>query len=205
MPTDLTLYTHPQSRGRIARWMLEEIGQPYQAVVLDYATTMHAPAYLAINPLGKVPSLVHNGRIITEYAAICAYLADTFPAASLAPTPDERADYYRFLFMAAGPLEAALVNQVLAVDVPPEKRGMVGYRPVLQMLNVFEAQLIRHPYLAGDRFTAVDVSAGSQIGWGMNFGTVEKRPAFIDYWARCSVRPACQRATETDNALIQKG
>ena len=189
---DLTLYSNPRSRGRIAHWMMEEIGQPYDLVWLDYATTMKAPDYLAINPMGKVPALVHGGRVVTEYAAICAYLADAFPQAGLAPA--DRSGYYRWLFFAAGPLEAGIINRVLGVSVPEDKRAMVGYRDLPVMLDAIEQALARHPYLGGDAFSAVDVSAGSQIGWGLQFGTIEPRPALTAYWDRIRDRPARIRA-----------
>jgi len=113
MTEELVFYTHPMSRGRIVRWMLEEVGQPYQTELLDFATTMRAPAYLAINPMGKVPALRHGEIVVTEAAAICAYLADAFPEAGLAPPPGDkrRGAYYRWLFFAAGPLDAAKKSQ----------------------------------------------------------------------------------------------
>ncbi len=129
MADELVLYTNPMSRGRIARWMLEEIGQPYKVEVLDYASTMKAPAYLAINPMGKVPALRHGDAVVTETAAICAYLADAFPQAELAPPPGDRlrAPYYRWLFFSAGPVEAATSNKTLGFVVPPERERMIGY------------------------------------------------------------------------------
>src|SRR6266576_6243541 len=113
MTDELTFYTHPMSRGRVVRWMLEEIGQPYCTELLEYGTTMKAPAYLAINPMGKVPAIRHGDTVVTEAAAICAYLADAFPEAELAPAADERAPYYRWMFFAAGPLEMAVTNRAL--------------------------------------------------------------------------------------------
>ena len=129
MADTLTLYTNPMSRGRIARWMLEEVGQPYETIVLDYATTMKGPEYLAINPMGKVPAIKHGDVVVTECAAICAYLADAFPRAGLAPPPNDklRAPYYRWLFFAAGPLEAAVTNKAMGFSPPADKEGMVGY------------------------------------------------------------------------------
>ena len=102
MADDLIFYTNPMSRGQIVRWMLEEVGAPYEPRILDYGTTMKDTAYLAVNPMGKVPAIVHDGKVVTECAAICAYLADAFPAAGLAPDPADRADYYRWLFFTAG-------------------------------------------------------------------------------------------------------
>jgi glutathione S-transferase len=206
MADELVLYTNPQSRGRIARWILEEVGQPYKVEVLDYASTMKGPAYLAINPMGKVPALRHGDAVVTETAAICAYLADAFPQAGLAPAPTskERAPYYRWMFFSAGPLEAALSNKALGFVVPPERERMIGYGSLAQALSVLEAAVSKSDYLAGDKFTAADLYVGSHIGFGMMFGTLEKRPAFEKYWQRVSSRPAYKRANELDEALIKK-
>ena len=204
MSEDIVFYTHPMSRGRIVRWMLEEIGQPYRTELLDFGTTMKAPAYLALNPMGKVPAIRHRGTVVTEAAAICAYLADAFPQAGLAPPPGDpaRGPYYRWMFFAAGPVEAALGNKALGVEIPPERRGMVGYGSFDEVVNALDRALSQGAYLAGDRFTAADLYAGSQIGWGMMFGTIEKRPAFERYWERIGSRPAAARARAIDDALI---
>ena len=202
MADELVLYTNPMSRGRIARWMLEEVGQPYKTEVLDYASTMKAPAYLAINPMGKVPALRHGDAVVTETAAICAYLADAFPQAGLAPPSGSklRAPYYRWLFFTAGPVEAALTNKALGFEVPPDRERMMGYGNIAQTLDTLEAAVSRGEYLVGDSFTAADLYVGSHIGFGMMFGTLEKRPAFEKYWQRVSSRPACVRARELDDA-----
>ncbi len=202
MSEELVFYTNPMSRGRIVRWMLEEVGCTYRTELLDFGTSMKAPAYLAINPMGKVPALGHGSRVITECAAICAYLADAFPAAGLAPAPAERADYYRWLFYFAGPVEAAVSNRSLGLEVPADKTGTVGYGSYDAVMDTIEIAVSKNTYMAGDAFTAADVYCGSQIGWGLQFGTVEDRPAFQDYWARLESRPAYQRATDIDNALI---
>jgi glutathione S-transferase len=202
MADELVLYTNPMSRGRIARWMLEEVGQPYKTEVLNYASTMKAPAYLAINPMGKVPALRHGDAVVTETAAICAYLADAFPQAGLAPPSRSklRAPYYRWLFFTAGPVEAALTNKALGFEVPPDRERMMGYGNIAQTLDTLEAAVSRGEYLVGDSFTAADLYVGSHIGFGMMFGTLEKRPAFEKYWHRVSGRPACVRANELDDA-----
>jgi glutathione S-transferase len=202
--SDLVLYTHPMSRGRIARWMLEEVGQPYRTEVLEYGTTMKAPAYLAINPMGKVPAVRHGEAVVTEAAAICAYLADAFPEAGVAPAPGspERAAYYRWLFFAAGPVEAAVVNKALGVVVPPERKPMVGYGSLDEVLDALEGALSRGDHILGERFSAADVYVGSQLGWGMMFGTIDKRATFERYFARLSARPAAQRARALDDALM---
>jgi glutathione S-transferase len=204
MADELVFYTNPMSRGRLVRWMLEEIAEPYRTELLEYGTTMKAPAYLAINPMGKVPALRHGDTVVTEGAAICAYLADAFPAARLAPPPGDRlrGPYYRWMFFAAGPLEAAASNKALGLVVPEGRERMMGYGRFADVLSALEAAVSRGDYIVGDRFTAADVYVGSHIGWGMQFGTVEKRPAFERYWARISARPAALRAKEIDDRLV---
>ena len=207
MADELVLYTNPMSRGRIARWMLEEAGQPYRAEILEYARSMKAPEYLAINPMGKVPALRHGETIVTEGAAICAYLADVFPEAGLAPLPGSRlrGPYYRWMFFAAGPVEAANTDKALGVAIRPEQARMVGYGTREQSLTALEDQLNRSEYIAGDRFTAADVYVGSHIGFGVMFGTIDKRPAFERYWSLVGSRPAARRAREIDEELASAG
>lgn len=204
MADELVFYTHPMSRGRIVRWMLEEIGVPYRAEILDYGTTMKAPAYLAINPMGKVPALRHGDAIVTETPAICAYLADAFPASGLAPPPGDRlrAPYYRWLFFAAGPLEAAASNKAMGFAVPPGREMMMGYGSYDAVIGALDRALSGRDYIVGERFTAADVYLGSHLGYGMEFGTIEKRPVFERYWQRLAARPAALRAKEIDDALM---
>jgi len=198
----LTFYTNPMSRGQIARWMLEEVGAPCEQVLLDYGTTMKAPDYLAINPMGKVPAIKHGDLVVTECAAICAYLADAFPDAGLAPPVSERADYYRWLFFAAGPLEAAVTNKALGWSVPEDKAMMAGYGNFEATMDGLEAAVAGKRYIAHDRFSAADVYVGSHIGWGLMFGSIEKRPAFETYWDGLKDRPAYLKAKAIDNALM---
>jgi glutathione S-transferase len=198
----LTLYTNPMSRGRIARWMMEEAGQPYDCIYLDYATDMKRAPYTDLNPMGKVPALVHDGRVVTEYAAICAYMADAFPEAGLAPA--DRSSYYRWLFFGSGPLEAVIIANSLGVSVPSEAKGRVGFRDIDTTADILADWLTRHDYLAGDTFSACDVATGSQIGWGLQFGTIPARPALERYWARISARPAAIRAREADDAAMKQ-
>ena len=204
MSDELVFYTNPMSRGRIVRWMLEEVGAPYRTVTLDYATSMKAPDYLAVNPMGKVPAITHRGVTVTEGAAICAYLADAFPQADLAPATSDpqRGIYYRWLMFACGPVEAAVTNKALGFEVPAERRVTAGYGCMEDTLNALETAVTGKAYIVGDRFSAADVYVGSQIGWGMMFGSIEKRPAFEAYWAGISQRPAAKRAAEIDDALI---
>lgn len=198
----LTFYTNPMSRGRMVRWMLEEVGQPYETVVLDYATTMKHEPYRGINPMGKVPAIVHDGRIVTECAAICTYLADAFPGAGLAPSLDDRADYYRWMFFAAGPVEHAVTNKSLGVVPNEQQQRMAGYGTFDLTIETLTKALTVNPYFAGQSFSAVDVYAGSQILWGMWFGSIPKNAVFEDYASRVTSRAAYVRAAEIDDALI---
>jgi glutathione S-transferase len=192
MADDLVLYTHPMSRGRIARWMLEEIGVPYRTELLDFGTTMKAPSYLALNPMGKVPTLTHGETVV----------ADAFPAAKLAPPADKRGDYYRWLFFTAGPVEAAVSNRAIGFHVPPDKEVMIGYGTYSRVMDTLERAVSARPFVAGDQFTAADVYVGSHISWGLQFGMIEKRKAFEDYWDRLKNRPAHLRATQLDDAAM---
>ena len=206
MADELVFYTNPMSRGRIARWMLEEVGQPYRTEVLEYGTTMKSPEYLAINPMGKVPAIRHGDVVVTEAAAICAYLADAFPQAGLAPPPGDkaRAPYYRWLFYAAGPVEAAVTNKAMGFELAPGRERMAGYGTYSDVMNALELAVGQGDYIAGGRFSAADLYVGSQLGWGLMFGTIEKRPAFESYVARLRERPAATRASEIDDALAPK-
>jgi glutathione S-transferase len=206
MTKTLTFYTNPMSRGRIARWMLEEVGQPYETVTLDYGTTMKGSDYLAINPMGKVPAIKHGDVVVTEVAAICAYLADIYPDRGLAPPAGDplRGPYYRWLFFGAGPVETAVTNHYLKWDPDAEQRMMVGYGSYETVLDVLERLVASGPYLLGEKFSAVDVYLGSQIAWGIGFGTMDKRPGFEDYVARITARPAYILANEKDESAMPK-
>jgi glutathione S-transferase len=203
MADELVFFTNPNSRGRLVRWMLEEVGRPYRTEVLEYGSTMKSAAYLAINPMGKVPAIRHGDTVVTEAAAICAYLADAFPEAGLAPPSGDRlrGPYYRWLFFGAGPIEAAVTNKALGFEVPQERRGMAGYGSLAAVMDALEKALSGGEYLAGHRFSAADLYVGSQIGWGMMFGTIEKRPTFERFVERITARPAAVRARDIDDAL----
>ncbi len=202
MPDTLTFYTHPMSRGRIVRWMLEEVGCAYDTELLEYGTSMKAPDYLAINPMGKVPAIRHGDTVVTECAAICAYLADAFPEAGLAPPLADRGAYYRWLFFAAGPVEAAVVNRTMGFEAPADKQQMLGYGTYQEVEDALAGAVSGGGYVAGARFSAADVYVGSHIGWGLQFKSIETRPEFEAYWAMVSNREAYARANETDNALM---
>lgn len=202
----LIFYTNPMSRGRIVRRMLEEVGAQYETRVLEYGPAMKAPEFLALNPMGKIPVLCHDGVAICETPAILAHLADAFPQAQLAPPPGSplRGAYYRWLFFGAGPIEAAMTNKSLGVEIPAEKSGFVGYGSLGLLLDTLEQTLSASPYLTGDAFTAADLYVGGLLGFAMQFGLFESRPAFQDYTARINARPAAARAQALDDALMPK-
>ncbi|HEX5239137.1 MAG TPA: glutathione S-transferase family protein [Sphingomicrobium sp.] len=195
---DLIFYHNPQSRGRIVRWMLEEVGQPYETEVIPY-DQMKSERYLAIHPLGKVPAIRHKGHVVTECAAICAYLADVFPQAGLGPREDEKADYYRWFFYAAGPWEQAGTNHALGWDPPEDKQRMFGYGNYDKAIAAVDELLNLRDYVCGDRFTAADVYLGSQIMFPMQFGMLPERDSFLRYRDRLTARDAYKRANQIDN------
>jgi len=195
---DLILYTNPQSRGRIARWMLEEIGQPYDTEIIAY-DEIKSDLYLAVNPMGKVPAIRHREQVVTECAAICAYLADVFPEAGLGPNDDEKADYYRWMFYAAGPVEAAVSNQAMGWVPTAERERMLGYGNVDKVIAVLDELLSNRDYVCGDRFTAADVYVGSQLMFPMQFGMLPEKDSFLAYRDRLTAREAYKRGVEIDD------
>ena len=195
---NLIFYTNPQSRGRIVRWMLEEIGEPYDTQIVSYDRMKDAD-YLAVNPMGKVPAIKHRDRIVTECAAICAYLADVFADAGLGPRDDEKADYYRWLFYAAGPVEQAVTNHHAGWDPQPEQSRMFGYGSYDKVVAVLDELLSLRDYACGDRFTAADVHLGSAVLWGTQFGTLPPRDSFAAYVRRLQHREAFKRAGAKDD------
>jgi glutathione S-transferase len=206
MTDEITFYYNPLSRARIAHWMLEEVGAPYRIELIDFDKgEQKSPSYLAINPMGKLPAIVHRGTVVTETAAICTYLADAFPHAGLAPatTDPARGTYLRWLFFGAGCVEPAVVDRLFsrpAVDRPIS----MGYGSYEDTMRVLEAAVTSGPYLLGDRFSAADVYIGSQIGWGMTIKAIEPRPAFQAYLARFTDRPAYQRFSAQSTAMAEK-
>jgi glutathione S-transferase len=198
----LEFFTNPMSRGQTVRWMLEEVGEPYETHVLDYATTMKAEPYLSVNPMGKVPAIRHDGKVVTEVAAICCYLADAFPAAGLAPPPAERADYYRWIFFTSGPVEAAFSNKAAGFEPTPERQRMFGYGNYDLAIDTLEKALAGRDYIAGDRFSAADLFVGANVNFMLAFKLLEARPVFTDYAARMTDREAYRRAKKIDEDLI---
>jgi len=198
----IDFYTNPMSRGQIARWALHEVGAEYEQHILEYGTTMKSPEYLAINPMGKVPAIVHDGNVVTECAAICAYLTDAFPASGLQPTEAERASYYRWMFFAAGPVEAAITNHSAGFDPAPEKEMMFGYGSYDRVIDALDKHFSDNEYVCGDRFTGADLYVGSQVIWGVLFGSMPKRDALVRYSDQLTKRPAHVAAKAIDAALI---
>lgn len=201
-----TLFTHPMSRGQIARWALHEAGADYDQVLVDWSDK--PAALLAANPMGKVPTLIHHSetgeRVVTECAAICAYLAEVNPTARLLPADAEAADYYRWLFFAAGPVEQAIVCRSFGWDVPPDREVMAGWGSYDRTIAALEGHFEGNNYVCGNRFTMADVYVGSQVDWGLTFGSIPPREAFIAYAERLQARPAYKAAKGIDNALIQE-
>lgn len=200
MGKTLTFYTNPQSRARITRWMLEETGLPYEEVVLDFGTTMKSPEYLAINPMGKVPAIRHGDLVVTENAAICAYLADLVPEKGLAPPAGspERGAYYRWLFFLAGPVESLLTAKETGALADPLA---AGYGSEADVLRVLEQAVSGRQHLVGDRFTTADLLMAAFLGYYMMVGMLEKKPAFVAFAQLHAARPAAVAANARDNAL----
>ncbi|MGE0052749.1 MAG: glutathione S-transferase family protein [Hyphomicrobium sp.] len=203
----IAFYTNPMSRGQIARWALHEVGAEYDQHLIDYGPPMKAPAYIAINPMGKVPAIVHDGHVVTEAAAICLYLAEAFPQAGLLPqTLAERADYLRWTFFAAGPVEQAITSRSMGWSAEGDKmkEGRLGFGSYERSVSTLAGLFDGRDYVCGDRFTAADVYVGSQVDWGLAFKTISPTPALEAYAARMRARPAYQAAKAIDNALIAK-
>ncbi len=199
----LTLFHASPSRSSIVRWMLEELGEPYDLHVLSLAKGEQlAPDYLAVNPMGKVPALQHGEAIVTEAAAICTYLADEFPHARLnIPVGDpRRGPYLKWLFFGPSCIEPAMIDRVSPRKEQP-RRGMVGYGDFDTVMDVVAKGLAPGPYLIGDQFTAADVVVGSTLRWGMMFKLIPELPEFRAYVDRLQARPALQRATALDQEL----
>jgi glutathione S-transferase len=204
MSEEIVFYHNPMSRGRMVHWMLEELGAPYRIQLLNFEAGDHKkPAYLAVNPMGKIPAIVHRNTVVTECGAICTYLADAFPAANLAPanTTPARGTYLRWMFFGAGCLDAALIDRMFSRP-PPERPSALSYGTYADVLNTLEKALSPGPYLLADRFSAADVYVGSQIGFGLMMKTLEPRPSFVDYAARLADRAAFKRVNEQGEKLM---
>ena len=201
--TELTLYHAAPSRSSIVRWMLEELGEPYDIHLLNLTKGEQlAPDYLAINPMGKVPALKHGEAIVAEAAAICTYLADEFPQAKLSiPIGDKRrGEYLKWLFFGPSCIEPAMIDRAMPRSEQP-RRGTLGYGDFATVMDVTARAVEPGPYLMGEQFTAADVVIGSTLRWGLMFKLLPERPEFMRYVGRLQERPALQRAIAADQEL----
>lgn len=206
MSDSIVFYHNPMSRGRIVHWMLEEAGAPYEVKLVRFDRKEHKnPEFLAVNPMGKLPAIVHRGVVVTEAAAICAYIADAFPQARLAPAPTDpkRGTYLRWLFFGAGCLEPALIDRMFARP-QVERPSTLGYGNYEDTLNALEKAITPGPYILGETFSAADVYIGSSIGWGLMVKNLEPRPAFLAYADRVNQRPAFKRMLAQGDALAEQ-
>ncbi|MBX7513189.1 glutathione S-transferase family protein [Qipengyuania sp. GH38] len=204
---EYTFFTNPMSRGQIARWALHEVGADYETELVEWAAK--SEAFLAANPLGKVPTLVHHHgdyiHTVTEAAAICHYLAEMHPDAGLLPEAHEKAAYFRRLFFASGPVEQAVMARTMGWEVDdPQKQMMTGFGSYERAVDTLETLLADREFVCGNRFTMADVYVGSQVDWGIQFGTLPKRRVFEDYANRLRQRPAYEEAKAIDMDLASK-
>jgi glutathione S-transferase len=204
MSDEIVFYHNPVSRARTVHWMLEEVGAPYRIELVDlHKGEQKKPTFLAVNPMGKLPAIVHRGTVITETGAICAYLADAFPAAGLSPRWDEpiRGTSLRWMFFGAGCVDPALMDRMLSRPIP-ERTSALGYGRYEDLVDTLEKAITPGPYILHDRFSAADVYIGSQIGFGMMTKTLEPRSSFQSYMRRLSQRPAFKRFEEQSEKLL---
>jgi glutathione S-transferase len=200
---ELVLYHAPRSRSITAQWMLEELGRPFRLQVLNLQRREHKqPDYLALNPMGKVPTLRHGEMVMTEAAAICCYLADTFPKAGLAvPVGDpRRGPYLKWLFFGPSCVEPALIDRLVGRGEPPN--AAAGYGTFDNLLEVVSRAVPGEAWLLGETFTAADVVIGAQLIWGQLSGSLPERPEILAYTSRLRTRPALERVFAKDAELV---
>lgn len=205
MADEIVFYTNPQSRGLMTHWMLEEIGCPYKVEVMAYGPPMKSPAYLAINPMGKVPAIKHGDTVVTETGAILSYLADAFPDARLAPPVGQRGAYYRWMYFVAGPCEAAMTNKSAGWAPSPEMQGRFGYGTYELTIDTVAKAVEGRRTIAAHHFTAADLYLAAFLNFGMMFNVIEKRPVFEAYVKPHIERPAFQRAQQKTQQLAAPG
>ncbi|MGE0173792.1 MAG: glutathione S-transferase family protein [Oligoflexales bacterium] len=206
MTDKIKFYYNPMSRARMVHWMLEEVGAEYEIQLIDFEKREHkSPEYLAVNPMGKIPAIVHKGRVITETPAICAYLADAFPHAGLAPAINspERGTYYRWLFFGASCLEPTILDKLFSRPAP-ERPGALGYGTYEVTLGALEKALTPGPYILGSRFSAADLFLASEIGWGIAVNALEPIDFLKKYNTICTDRPAFKRFVEQNKQISEK-
>jgi glutathione S-transferase len=195
-PPMMKLYWSPRSRSFSALWLMEETGQPYERVLTDISTgAQRTPEFLAINPMGKVPALKDGEATLAEAAAICAYVAERYPEAKLAPPPGDplRAKYLYWLFFAPGCVEPAMVQVATRIEM---SSTAAGWGDAQRVFDVLDAALTKGPWILGEIFSAADIAIGSGLNFAVRlFKMVPSRPSFDRYIDRCSARPAFQRAS----------
>lgn len=204
MSDEIVFYHNPMSRARMVHWMLEEVGAPYRIELVNLQKgEQKKPAFLVVNPMGKLPAIMHRGTVITETSAICAYLADAFPVAGLSPRWDEpvRGTYLRWMFFGAGCVDSALIDRMLSRPVP-ERTSALGYGRYEDVIDTLEKAITPGPYILHERFSAADVYIGSQLGFGMMTKALEPRPSFQSYVGRLSQRPAFKRFEAQSEKLL---
>ncbi len=202
---DITFFTNPNSRGRLVRWLLEELNLSYQVEAFKFGADMKQDSLLKINPLGKVPAIVHKGKVITECPAICCYLADTFSQGNLGPLDREKADYYRWMFFAAGPLELVLADRLRGIENQKGRERFVSHGGDHEdTLQIIKDALSKHSYIAGERFTAADIYLGYQLRLGMFFKVIPRDPIFTAYWNKLRSREGFKRAKKLDDELAAR-
>ena len=199
----LVHYHAPNTRSFAIRWLFEELGNPaHELKVLNFKAGDHkAPAYLAINPMGKVPTIVHGGTVITETAAIAMYLADLFHDAGLAPKAGDtaRGSYFRWIVFNQAAVEPAITDNYL--KRAPGSPAMMGYGTYGDTIDTLAGALAKGPYILGDKFSAADVVVGSGVRWMLMFKLLPERPEFTSYAERLNARPALQRAMAAEQKL----
>ena len=200
---EYTFFFNPMSRAQIARWALHEAGADYEPVFV--AWDARPQALLDANPMGKLPTIVHHhgghDHVVSEAAAVCHYLAE-MSAPELLPGPHEKADYFRWLLFAAGPLEQAVTNKAFGWN-PDEKQQMsVGFGNFDKTVDTLAWWFASHDFVCGARFTMADVYVGSAVDWGLQFGTIPAQDSLTAYAERVREREAYQAGKAIDNALI---
>ncbi|HEX7710358.1 MAG TPA: glutathione S-transferase family protein [Sphingomonadaceae bacterium] len=201
-----TFFYNPMSRAQIARWALHEVGADYEPVLVEWD---NKPAALTrANPMGKLPTIIHHhgghDHVVTEAAAICHYLAAVHPQAGLLPREHELADYFRWLFFAAGPLEQAVTNKAYGW-LPDERQEIaLGFGSYERTIDTLDSWFAGHDFVCGERFTMADVYVGSAVDWGLAFKTMPERAVLLAYAERVRMRDAYREAKAIDTGLIEE-